>query len=38
MFYFDKDIDVNKTVVSNKFPFDKQDFKHLIGYKNNFKI
>ena len=28
-------IDINKIVVSNKFPFDKQDFKYFIGYKNN---
>ena len=27
------DIDINKTVVSNKLPFGKRDFKYLIGYK-----
>ena len=26
------DVDINKTVVSNKLPFGKQDFKYLIGY------
>ena len=25
------DVDINKTVVSNKFPFGKQDFKYIIG-------
>ena len=25
-----KDIDINKIVVSNKFPFGKQDFKYFI--------
>ena len=29
------DIDINEIVVSNKFPFGKQDFKYFIGYKNN---
>ena len=24
-------VDINKIVVSNKFPFDKQDFKYFIG-------
>ena len=28
-------IDINKIVVSNKFPFAKQDFKYFIGYKDN---
>ena len=28
-------IDINKIVVSNKFPFDKEDFKCYIGYKDN---
>ena len=28
-------IDINKIVVSNKFPFDKQDFKYFIVYKDN---
>ena len=27
-------IDINKIVVSNKFPFGKQDFKYFIGYKD----
>ena len=26
-------IDINKIVVSNKFPFDKQDFTYFLGYK-----
>ena len=26
-------IDINKIVVSNKFPFDKQDFKYFLDYK-----
>ena len=26
------DVDINKTVVSNKLPFGKQDFKYFIGY------
>ena len=25
---------INKIIVSNKFPFGKQDFKYFIGYKN----
>ena len=29
---------INKIVVSNKFPFDKQDFKYFIGYKYNKEI
>ena len=31
-------IDVNKIVVSNKFPLGKQDFKYFIGYKDTKKI
>ena len=31
-------VDVNETVVSNKFPFGKQDFKYFIGYKDNTEI
>ena len=31
-------IDINKIVVSNKFPFGKQDFKYFIGYKDNEKL
>ena len=29
------DIDINKTVIPNMFPFGKQDFKHSTGYKDN---
>ena len=32
------DIDINEIVVSNKFPFGKQDFKYFIGYKDSVKI
>ena len=32
------EIDVNKIVVSNMFPFGKQDFKYFIGKKDNKKI
>ena len=32
------DIDINKTVVSIKVPFGKQDFKYLLGYKDSEKI
>ena len=32
------DIDINETVVSNKFPFGKQDFKYFIVYKDNKEI
>ena len=32
------DIDINKTVVSNKFYFGKQDFRYFTGYKNSKKI
>ena len=28
-------VDINKLVVSNKFSFDKQDFKYFIGCKDN---
>ena len=31
-------IDINKMIASNKFLFDKQDFKYFIGYKNNKEI
>ena len=31
-------IDINKIVVSDKLPFDKQDFIYFIGYKDNKKI
>ena len=27
------DIDINKTIASNKLPFCKKDFKYFIGYK-----
>ena len=29
------DTDINEIVVSNKFPFGKQNFKYLIIYKGN---
>ena len=32
------EIDIIKRVVSNKFPFGKQDFKYFIGYKNSLKM
>ena len=32
------DVDINKIVVSNKFPFGKQDFKYFTGYKDNKEI
>ena len=32
-----KDTDINKIVVSIKFPFRKQDFKYFIGYKDSEK-
>ena len=32
------DIDINRIVASNKFPFGKQDFKYFIGYKDNKEI
>ena len=31
------EIYINIIVVSNKFPFGKQDFKYIIGYKDNNK-
>ena len=31
-------IDINEIVVSNKFPFGKQDFKYIIGFKDNKEI
>ena len=31
-------IDINEIVVSNKFPFGKQDFKYFIGFKDNKEI
>ena len=36
--YFDKRIDINKIVISNKLPFHKQDFIYFIGYKDDKKI
>ena len=36
--YFENDIDINKTLVSNKLPFGKQDFKLFIGCKDSKKI
>ena len=30
-----KDVDMDKTVVSNNLPFGKEDFKYFIGYKDN---
>ena len=35
---FINNIDMNKIVASNKFPFDKQDFKCFIGYKDKKKL
>ena len=32
------DIDINKIVVSNKFPFGRQDFKYFIGQKDSKKL
>ena len=32
------DTDINKIVVSNKLPFDKQDFKYFIGHKDSKKV
>ena len=32
------DRDINEIVVSNKFPFGKQDFKYFTGYKANKEI
>ena len=31
-------IDINKIVVSNKFPFGKQDFIYFIDYNNDWNI
>ena len=31
-------IDINKIVVFNKFPFSKQDFKYFIGYNDDTEI
>ena len=31
------DTDINKTVVSNKLPFGKEDLKYFIGYKHSEK-
>ena len=31
-------IDINKIVITNKFPFGKQDFKYFTGYKDNKKL
>ena len=31
-------IDIKKIIVPNEFPFDKQNFKHFIGYKDNKEI
>ena len=31
-------IDINKLVLSNKFPFGKQDFKYLTSYQDNKEI
>ena len=31
-------IDINQRVVSNKFPYGKQDFKYFIGYKDNKEV
>ena len=33
-FYQRKNIDINKTVISNKASFGKKEFKYLIGYNN----
>ena len=35
---FIDDIDINEIVVSNNFPFGKEDFKFFIGYKDNKEI
>ena len=32
------DVDIIEIVVSNKFPFGKQDFKYFIGYKDKKEI
>ena len=31
-------MNINKIVVSNRFPFGKRDFKYFIGYKDNKEI
>ena len=36
--YFDKRIDINKIVISNKLPFHEQDFINFIGYKDDKKV
>ena len=37
-FFSINDLDINKIVVSNKFPFGKQDFKHFVGQKDSKKL
>ena len=32
------DKDINEIVVSNKFPFAKEDFKYFFGYRDNKEI
>ena len=32
------ELNINKVVVSNRFPFGKRDFKYFIGYKDNTEI
>ena len=32
------DIDINKIIISNKFPFGKEDFKYIISYNNSVKF
>ena len=32
------DKDINEIVVSNKFPFAKEDFKYFVGYRDNKEI
>ena len=32
------ELNINKVVVSNRFPFGKRDFKYFIGYKDNKEI
>ena len=31
-------MDINEIVISNRFPFGKQDIKYFIGYKDNKEI
>ena len=38
MSYSISNVDINEIVVSNTFPFGKQDFKYFIGYKDNKEI